>query len=42
MKHIYYYFRRWYRWLFWREILDAINAGLSWDEVNAIARRGEV
>jgi hypothetical protein len=42
MKKIYYKIRRAFRWLFSREILDAINAGAPIEEVEKIARRGEV
>lgn len=42
MKKLYYKIRRALRWLFSREILNAINAGAPLEEVEAIARRGEV
>jgi hypothetical protein len=42
MKKLYYKIRRVWRWLASREILAAINAGANYDEVEAIARRGEV
>lgn len=41
-KRIYYKIRRFCRWIFDREILEAINAGATYEEVEAIARRGEV
>lgn len=41
IKKIYYKIRRVCRWLFSREILNAINAGAPIEEVEAIARRGE-
>lgn len=41
MKKIYYKIRRAWRWLASREILAAINAGATYEEVEAIARKGE-
>ena len=41
MKKLYYKIRRAWRWLTSREILAAINAGRTFEEVEAIARRGE-
>lgn len=41
MKKIFYKLRRFWRWTFSREILNAINAGLPYEEIEAIARRGE-
>lgn len=42
MKKLYYKIRRAWRWIASREILEAINAGLSYEEVEAIVKRGEV
>lgn len=42
MKKLYYKIRRAWRWIASREILEAINAGRTFEEVEAIARRGEV
>lgn len=42
MKKLFYKIRRAFRWMFSREILDAINAGATFEEVEKIARKGEV
>lgn len=42
MKKLFYKIRRAYRWIFSREILNAINDGATFEEVEKIARRGEV
>lgn len=39
---LFYKIRRAWRWMVSREILDAINAGAPLEEVEKIARRGEV
>lgn len=41
-RKLYYKIRRFWRWMVSREILYAINAGAPIEEVEKIARRGEV
>lgn len=38
MKKIIGRFNYWFNWLFSGKVLDSINAGLSYDEVDRIAR----